>query len=152
MFNEYKDKIKQIKEDLIYAVDERYDGELQIEDAAKDAYTKMVLESDLEVYKESNLIFANTVSRVIDMLEIYIKDFEKFNGRTLFRNSAIVKDTLDDLIRTAQILTLSIRKNNADWQVKLDELVNTHKPSVKERFNKIALELYEELGKLEGEE
>ena len=30
MFNEYKDKIKKLKEDLIYAVEEKYKGELEI--------------------------------------------------------------------------------------------------------------------------
>lgn len=46
MFEKEKDRIDELKEDLIYAVDEHYDGELDIEDVADTEYLEMKLRQD----------------------------------------------------------------------------------------------------------
>lgn len=119
MFNDYYNKIKKIKEDLIYAINEKYDGEYEIEDVTDSAYTKMLLNNDKTIIDESNKVFAEAAAKVMETIEQYTKDFSNYDGRTLFRNSEIVTETLDDLCRAVQIFTLSIRKNNANWQAKL---------------------------------
>lgn len=119
MFNDYYNKIKKLKEDLIYAINERYDGEYEIEDVTDSAYTKMLLNSDKAIIDKSNEVFAEAAAKIMETIEQYTKDFANYDGRTLFRNSEIVTETLDDLCRAMQIFTLSIRKNNANWQAKL---------------------------------
>lgn len=145
MFNEYKDKIKKLKEDLIYAVEEKYKGELEIEDVADEPYLKMVLNQDKEVFNNSNDVFANAAAQLLETLDNYINSFSEYDGRTLLRNKVIIKETLNDLCRTIQILTLSIRKNNAAWQVNLDSLVEDDKEKVKEdekKENKVKDDLF----------
>lgn len=163
MFNEYKDKIKKLKEDLIYAVKEKYKGELEIEDVADEPYLKMVLNQDKEVFNNSNDVFANAAAQLLETLDNYINSFSKYDGRTLLRNKVIIEETLDDLCRTIQILTLSIRKNNAAWQVNLDSLVEDDEEEVKKdekKENKVKDDLFakhisnafEELEKIFGKD
>ena len=124
MFNDYKDKLEKLKEDLIYAVEEKYNGELEIEDVANDdSYLTMVLNQDKKVFNSSNELFSNAAAKMLELLEDYIKSFNEYDGRTIFRNRDIVEETLEDFCRTIQILTMSIRKNNATWQVLLNNLI-----------------------------
>lgn len=44
MLSKYEKKINDLKENLIYAVNENYEGELEIEDVTDSAYYKMLLE------------------------------------------------------------------------------------------------------------
>lgn len=54
MFEKEKDKIDELKEDLIYAVDEHYDGELDIEDVTDTEYLEMKLKQDKKIFDTSN--------------------------------------------------------------------------------------------------
>lgn len=124
MFNDYKDKLEKLKEDLIYAVEEKYNGELEIEDVANDdSYLTMVLNQDKKIFNSSNELFSNAAAKMIELLEDYIKSFKEYDGRTIFRNRDTVEETLEDFCRTIQVLTISIRKNNAAWQVLLNNLI-----------------------------
>ena len=120
MLNEHKQKIDKLKEDLIYAVNENYEGELEIEDVTNSSYSKMVLEQDKKVINGSNYFYSEAASKIIEVLENYCNDLAEFNGRTLYRNSEIVDETFNDFCKTTKILILAIRKNNADWQVRLN--------------------------------
>ena len=120
MLNKYKQKINKLKEDLIYAVNENYEGELEIEDVTNSSYSKMVLEQDKKVINGSNYFYSEAASKIIEVLENYCNDLAEFNGRTLYRNSEIVDETFNDFCKTTKILILAIRKNNADWQVRLN--------------------------------
>ena len=120
MLNKYKQKINKLKEDLIYAVNENYEGELEIEDVTNSSYSKMVLGQDKKVIDGSNYFYSEAASKIIEVLENYCNDLAEFDGRTLYRNSEIIDETFNDFCRITEILTLAIRKNNADWQVRLD--------------------------------
>lgn len=117
--DEYVQKVDKLKEDLIYAVNEKYQGELEIKDVANSSYHKMVLEQNKKIINNSSYFYAEAASKIIESLEDYLKNLGRFNRRTIFRNSEVVKDTLDDLYKAAEILILSIRKNNAGWQAEL---------------------------------
>ena len=87
MFNDYKDKLEKLKEDLIYAVEEKYNGELEIGDVANDdSYLTMVLNQDKKVFNSSNELFSNAAAKMLELLEDYIKSFNEYDGRTIFRN------------------------------------------------------------------
>ena len=120
MLNKYEQKINKLKEDLIYAVNENYEGELEIEDVTNSSYSKMVLGQDKKVIDGSNYFYSEAASKIIEVLENYCNDLAEFNGRILYRNSEIVDETFNDFCKITEILTLAIRKNNADWQARLD--------------------------------
>lgn len=124
MLNKYKQKINKLKEDLIYAVNENYEGELEIEDVTNSSYSKMVLGQDKKVIDGSNYFYSEAVSKLIEVLENYCNDLAEFDGRTLYRNSEIIDETFNDFCRIIEILTLAIRKNNAGWQARLDNHMN----------------------------
>lgn len=124
MLSKYEKKINDLKENLIYAVNENYEGELEIEDVTDSAYYKMLLEQDKKIIDESSYFYAEAASKLIEVLENYCDNMKESNRKTVFRNSEIVEETLEDLCRATTILTLSIRKNNADWQVKLDKYLD----------------------------
>lgn len=124
MLSKYEKKINDLKENLIYAVNENYEGELEIEDVTDSSYSKMVLEQDKKVIDGSNYFYSEAASKIIEVLENYCNDLAEFNGRTLYRNSEIVDETFNDFCRITKILTLAIRKNNADWQARLDNHMN----------------------------
>lgn len=124
MLSKYEKKINDLKENLIYAVNENYEGEFEIEDVTDSAYYKMLLEQDKKVIDESSYFYAEAASKLIEVLENYCDNIKESNRKTVFRNSEIVEETLEDLCRAITILTLSIRKNNADWQVKLDKYLD----------------------------
>lgn len=127
IFNEYQEKSKKLKEDLIYAVEERYEGELEISDVTSKPYPRMVLNSDKMTLDDSSQVFANSAAQLLEILDDYIKNFANYDGRTLLRNSDVVKRTMDELCRTVSLLTLSIRENNAEWQVRLNDLLEEGK-------------------------
>ena len=120
MLNKYKQKINKLKEDLIYAVNENYEGELEIENVTDSSYSKIVLGQDKKVIDGSNYFYSEAASKIIEVLEDYCNDLTKFDGRTLYRNSEIIDETFNDFCKIIEILTLAIRKNNADWQVRLN--------------------------------
>lgn len=120
MLNKYEQKINKLKEDLIYAVNENYEGELEIEDVTNSSYSKMVLGQDKKVIDGSNYFYSEATSKIIEVLENYCNDLAEFDGRTLYRNSEIVDETFNDFCKITEILILAIRKNNADWQVRLN--------------------------------
>lgn len=130
--DEFIQKVDKLKEDLIYAVNEKYEGELEIEDVTSSTYHKMILNQDKKVIDNSSYFYAEAASKIIESLEEYLKDLGKFNRRTIFRNSEIIEDTLNDLYQTTEIFILSIRKNNASWQAKLDSYID---PRVKNEIN-----------------
>lgn len=120
MFEKERKKIDELKEDLIYAVDEHYDGELGIEDVAATEYLEMKLKQDKKVFDITNGLLAETVSQTIKMMEEYLEELSTISNRTSHRNRELIEEIFDDMNRTAKVLTLSIRKNNAAWQVLLD--------------------------------
>lgn len=120
MFEKQREKIDELKEDLIYAVDEHYDGELGIEDVADTEYLEMKLEQDKKVFDITNGMLAETTSQTIKMMEEYLKELSTISNRTSYRNRELIEEIFDDMNRTAKVLILSIRKNNAAWQVLLD--------------------------------
>lgn len=120
MLNKYKQKINKLKEDLIYAVNENYEGELEIENVTDSSYSKIVLGQDKKVIDGSNYFYSEAASKIIEILEDYCNDLAEFDGRTLYRNSEIIDETFNDFCKIIEILTLAIRKNNADWQVRLN--------------------------------
>lgn len=124
MLNKYKQKINKLKEDLIYAVNENYEGELEIENVTDSSYSKIVLGQDKKVIDGSNYFYSEAASKIIEVLEDYCNDLAEFDGRTLYRNSEIIDETFNDFCRITEILTLAIRKNNADWQARLDNHMN----------------------------
>lgn len=134
MFEEQREKIDELKEDLIYAVDEHYDGELDIEDVADTEYLEMKLEQDKKVFDITNGMLAETTSQTIKMMEEYLKELSTISNRTSYRNRELIEEIFDDMNRTAKVLILSIRKNNAAWQVLLDA-TNTPKEDDKEPLN-----------------
>ena len=113
-----------LKEKLLYSVFVYNQGELEIEDVTDSAYYKMLLEQDKKIIDESSYFYAEAASKLIEVLEDYCDNIKESNRKTVFRNSEIVEETLEDLCRAITILTLSIRKNNADWQVKLDKYLD----------------------------
>lgn len=134
MFEKQREKIDELKEDLIYAVDEHYDGELDIEDVADTEYLEMKLEQDKKVFDITNGMLAETTSQTIKMMEEYLKELSTISNRTSYRNRELIEEIFDDMNRTAKVLILSIRKNNAAWQVLLDA-TNTPKEDDKEPLN-----------------
>lgn len=134
MFEKQKEKIDELKEDLIYAVDEHYDGELDIEDVADTEYLEMKLRQDKKVFDITNGMLAETVSQTIKMMEEYLEKLSTISNRTSHRNRDLIEEIFDDMNRTAKVLILSIRKNNAAWQVLLDA-TNTPKEDDKEPLN-----------------
>lgn len=134
MFEKQKEKIDELKEDLIYAVDEHYDGELDIEDVADTEYLEMKLRQDKKVFDITNGMLAETVSQTIKMMEEYLEELSTISNRTSHRNRDLIEEIFDDMNRTAKVLILSIRKNNAAWQVLLDA-TNTPKEDDKEPLN-----------------
>lgn len=120
MFEKQKEKIDELKEDLIYAVDEHYDGELDIEDVADTEYLEMKLKQDKKIFDITNGMLAETVSQTIKMMEEYLEELSTISNRTSHRNRDLIEEIFDDMNRTAKVLILSIRKNNAAWQVLLD--------------------------------
>lgn len=121
MFEKEKDKIDELKEDLIYAVDEHYDGELDIEDVTDTEYLEMKLKQDKKIFDTSNETLAETVSLSIKMMEYYLERLSAISNRTSHRNRALIEETFDDISKMSKILILSIRKNNAAWQALLYE-------------------------------
>lgn len=121
MFEKEKDKIDELKEDLIYAVDEHYDGELDIEDVTDTEYLEMKLKQDKKIFDTSNETLAETVSLSIKMMEYYLERLSTITNRTSHRNRALIEETFDDISKMSKILILSIRKNNAAWQALLYE-------------------------------
>ena len=121
MFEKEKDKIDELKEDLIYAVDEHYDGELDIEDVTDTEYLEMKLKQDKKIFDTSNETLAETVSLSIKMMEYYLERLSTISNRTSHRNRALIEETFDDISKMSKILILSIRKNNAAWQALLYE-------------------------------
>lgn len=121
MFEKEKDKIDELKEDLIYAVDEHYDGELDIEDVTDTEYLEMKLKQDKKIFDTSNETLAETVSLSIKMMEYYLEILSTISNRTSHRNRALIEETFDDISKMSKILILSIRKNNAAWQALLYE-------------------------------
>lgn len=121
MFEKEKDKIDELKEDLIYAVDEHYDGELDIEDVTDTEYLEMKLKQDKKIFDTSNETLAETVSLSIKMMEYYLERLSTISNRTSHRNRALIEETFDDVSKMSKILILSIRKNNAAWQALLYE-------------------------------
>lgn len=65
-------------------------------------------------------MLAETVSQTIKMMEEYLEELSTISNRTSHRNRDLIEEIFDDMNRTAKVLTLSIRKNNAAWQVLLD--------------------------------
>ena len=119
--DEYKTKVDKLKEDLIYAMNEKYEGEFEIEDVTDSAYSKMALSQDKKIIDNSSHFYSEVASKLIESLEEYLDNLEDFNRRTIYRNSEVVEDTLKDLYKATEIFILSIRKNNADWQARLYE-------------------------------
>lgn len=143
MLQDYKKEIEKIKEDLIYAMNEKYQGELEISDVAKTPYEKMILQQDKKILYNTNLTFANVSAQIIEFLESYINEMEKFDPRTTKRNSDIITPTLYDLSRAVKIYIASIKVNNAIWQEKLlgfnnkEENINENKEELNKIFNQI---------------
>lgn len=137
MLSKYEKKINDLKENLIYAVNENYEGELEIEDVTDSSYSKMVLGQDKKMIDSSNYFYSEAASKTIEVLENYCNDLAEFDGRTLYRNSEIIDETFNDFCRITEILTLAIRKNNADWQARLD----SHMDRKDDDFSKSKLEI-----------
>lgn len=133
MLSNYEQKIDEMKESLIYAVNEHYEGELKIEDVTDSLYSKMVLEQDKKVIDNSSYFYAEAASELIEVLEKYCNSIKKSNKKTIFRNSEVVEETLNDLCQIIMVLILSIRKNNSDWQAKLSECVHKKKDSTSKK-------------------
>ena len=68
----------------------------------------------------SNYFYSEAASKIIEVLEDYCNDIAEFDGRTLYRNSEIIDETFNDFCKITEILTLAIRKNNANWQARLN--------------------------------
>ena len=114
-------QINELKEDLIHAVNEHYKGELEIEDVTDTSYGKMALTQDKETIDLVNGNIAESISKQIGMLENLIDEAFELDRRTLLRNSEVIEGAIFDLTQSIKILTLSIRKNNALWQVILSD-------------------------------
>lgn len=151
MLKKYQDRLEKAKEDLIYAVEEHYEGELEIEDVAKDSYTQMVLKQNRKIYDSSIKLYSNIVSQLIESMEQYSEELENFNARTLFRNREIIDNTIEDLCRTSELLILSIRQLNAEWQVDLDILKDDECEDNKDNNNDKPFNIFDFLNML-GEE
>lgn len=123
--NKYKKRLDTLKEDLIYAVKEHYKGEYTIDSVTDSLFEKMILEQDKQVIQYSTDLYVDLITTLIDNAETFIKGAKEFDNRTLFRNEEIVNETLEDLCRTIEIFTLSIRKNNAFWQYDLSKYDNS---------------------------
>lgn len=106
---------------MIYAVDEHYDGELDIEDVTDTEYLEMKLKQDKKIFDTSNETLAETVSLSIKMMEYYLERLSTISNRTSHRNRALIEETFDDISKMSKILIPSIRKNNAAWQALLYE-------------------------------
>lgn len=121
MFEKQKEKIDELKEDLIYAVDEHYDGELDIEDVADTEFLEMKFKQDKKAFDISNESLAEVTSLSIKMMEYYLERLSTISNRTSYRNRGLIEETFEDMSRMSKILILSIRKNNAAWQALLYE-------------------------------
>lgn len=147
MLKEYEEKIDNLKENLIYAVEEHYEGELNISYAAKSSYDEIVLTQDEKIFETSNSTIADIVSQLIEYAEEYISQVESYDTRTLKRNYPVVQRFLDDICRTISILTVSIRINNAHWQKKLNDIANGNNNRKNTEMQKTTIEK-SELNKL----
>ena len=116
-------KIAELKENLIYAITEHYEGELEIDDVTDTSFGRMVLKQDKSIINMVNANMAESISEQIKMLENFVEEISKHNGRTVLRNAEIIEDAIFDLMQSIKILTLSIRKNNAYWQAELSEML-----------------------------
>lgn len=116
-------KIAELKENLIYAITEHYEGELEIDDVTDTSFGRMVLKQDESIINMVNANMAESISEQIKMLENFVKEISEHNGRTVLRNAEIIEDAIFDLMQSIKILTLSIRKNNAYWQAELSEML-----------------------------
>lgn len=67
MLNKYEQKINKLKEDLIYAVNENYEGELEIEDVTDSSYSRMLLGQDKKVIDGSNYFYSEAASKIIEV-------------------------------------------------------------------------------------
>lgn len=116
-------KIAELKENLIYAITEHYEGELEIDDVTDTSFGRMVLKQDESIINMVNANMAESISEQIKMLENFVEEISEHNGRTVLRNAEIIEDAIFDLMQSIKILTLSIRKNNAYWQAELSEML-----------------------------
>lgn len=116
-------KIAELKENLIYAITEHYEGELEIDDVTDTSFGRMVLKQDESIINMVNANMAESISEQIKMLENFVEEVSEHNGRTVLRNAEIIEDAIFDLMQSIKILTLSIRKNNAYWQTELSEML-----------------------------
>ena len=116
-------KIAELKENLIYAITEHYEGELEIDDVTNTSFGRMVLKQDESIINMVNANMAESISEQIKMLENFVEEISEHNGRTVLRNAEIIEDAIFDLMQSIKILTLSIRKNNAYWQAELSEML-----------------------------
>lgn len=116
-------KIAELKENLIYAITEHYEGELEIDDVTDTSFGRMVLKQDESIINMVNTNMAESISEQIKMLENFVEKISEHNGRTVLRNAEIIEDAIFDLMQSIKILTLSIRKNNAYWQAELSEML-----------------------------
>lgn len=116
-------KIAELKENLIYAITEHYEGELEIDDVTDTSFGRMVLKQDKSIINMVNANMAESISEQIKMLENFVEEISEHNGRTVLRNAEIIEDAIFDLMQSIKILTLSIRKNNAYWQAELSEML-----------------------------
>lgn len=116
-------KIAELKENLIYAITEHYEGELEIDDVTDTSFGRMVLKQDESIINMVNTNMAESISEQIKMLENFVEEIFEHNGRTVLRNAEIIEDAIFDLMQSIKILTLSIRKNNAYWQAELSEML-----------------------------
>lgn len=116
-------KIAELKENLIYAITEHYEGELEIDDVTDTSFGRMVLKQDESIINMVNANMAESISEQIKMLENFVEEISEHNGRTVLRNAEIIEDAIFDLMQSIKILTLSIRRNNAYWQAELSEML-----------------------------
>lgn len=116
-------KIAELKENLIYAITEHYEGELEIDDVTDTSFGRMVLKQDESIINMVNANIAESISEQIKMLENFVEEISEHNGRTVLRNAEIIEDAIFDLMQSIKILTLSIRRNNAYWQAELSEML-----------------------------
>ena len=133
-------KIAELKENLIYAITEHYEGELEIDDVTNTSFGRMVLKQDESIINMVNANMAESISEQIKMLENFVEEISEHNGRTVLRNAEIIEDAIFDLMQSIKILTLSIRKNNAYWQAELSEMLEDEDEEENDKDNALEID------------
>ena len=121
MFKTESKRLDEVKEKVIAAMEEHYEGETEIEDVAQSPYDRMVLNQDRKIIDVTNNFIADAASCVIEIGERYLEEINSHNPKNAFRNREFVENFIEDIYKQATILSLSIRRNNAEWQYMLSQ-------------------------------